>query len=78
MNMRKHLAAVSILFVFILLSGLVANVSYSRTVSDGMKDFIGPVIIEFSLRGEWLAPTTPATKIPSHGTNRERYGSTRQ
>lgn len=29
-----------------------------------------PVILEFPLRGEWLAPTTPRTKIPSHGTNR--------
>lgn len=26
--------------------------------------------IEFPLRGEWTAPTTPAKKIPSHGTNR--------
>jgi murein DD-endopeptidase MepM/ murein hydrolase activator NlpD len=28
------------------------------------------VIIEFPLRGEWQAPTTPAKQIPSHGTNR--------
>ncbi|XUD28515.1 hypothetical protein IGJ26_001450 [Enterococcus sp. AZ095a] len=28
------------------------------------------ITIEFPLRGEWLAPTTPAKKIPSHGTDR--------
>lgn len=28
-----------------------------------------PIIIEFPLRGEWLSPNTPGTKIPSHGTN---------
>ncbi len=29
-----------------------------------------PIIVEFPLRGEWLSPTTPGKKIPSHGTNR--------
>ena len=29
-----------------------------------------PIIMAFPLRGEWLAPQTPGTKIPSHGTNR--------
>lgn len=28
-----------------------------------------PIIVGFPLRGEWLAPNTPGTKIPSHGTN---------
>lgn len=28
-----------------------------------------PVIVGFPLRGEWLSPNTPGTKIPSHGTN---------
>jgi hypothetical protein len=28
-----------------------------------------PVIIEFPLRGEWITPNTPGTKIPSHGTD---------
>lgn len=26
--------------------------------------------VGFPLRGEWLSPNTPGTKIPSHGTNR--------
>jgi len=29
-----------------------------------------PIIVAFPLRGEWLSPTTPGKKIPSHGTNR--------
>lgn len=28
-----------------------------------------PIIVAFPLRGEWLSPNTPGTKIPSHGTN---------
>jgi len=28
-----------------------------------------PVIIEFPLRGEWIAPNTPGYKVPSHGTD---------
>jgi len=27
------------------------------------------IIVEFPLRGEWLSPNTPGTKIPSHGTD---------
>jgi len=29
-----------------------------------------PIVIEFPLRGEWNVPTTPAKRVPSHGTNR--------
>lgn len=29
-----------------------------------------PIIAAFPLRGEWLSPNTPGTKIPSHGTDR--------
>ncbi len=28
-----------------------------------------PIIVELPLRGEWLSPNTPGTRIPSHGTN---------
>lgn len=37
-----------------------------RTYMIEMKE---PIIVEFPLRGEWLSPNTPGTKIPSHGTN---------
>lgn len=34
-----------------------------------------PVIVDFPLKGEWITPNTPGTKVPSHGTNLlgERY-----
>ncbi|MBM7841184.1 murein DD-endopeptidase MepM/ murein hydrolase activator NlpD [Alkalihalobacillus xiaoxiensis] len=35
-----------------------------------MIDAREPIIVEFPLRGEWYAPNTPGTKIPSHGTNK--------
>ena len=36
---------------------------------------VPPVVVDFPLRGEWFAPNTPGTKIPSHGTDLfgERY-----
>ena len=34
-----------------------------------MIDTQAPILVEFPLRGEWLSPNTPGTKIPSHGTN---------
>lgn len=30
---------------------------------------LNPVVVDFPLQGEWLAPNTPGTKIPSHGTD---------
>lgn len=35
-----------------------------------MREMRKPIIVEFPLRGEWLSPNTPGTKIPSHGTNK--------
>lgn len=34
-------------------------------------DFQAPpaVVVEFPLRGEWLAPNTPGARVPSHGTD---------
>jgi hypothetical protein len=28
-----------------------------------------PVVVDFPLRGEWVAPNTPGKKVPSHGTD---------
>ncbi len=30
---------------------------------------IEPITVDFPLRGEWVAGTTPAERIPSHGTD---------
>jgi hypothetical protein len=27
------------------------------------------IVIDFPLRGEWIAPNTPGEKVPSHGTD---------
>ena len=35
-----------------------------------MSTFVAPVVVEFPLRGEWMAPNTPGKQIPSHGTDR--------
>ncbi len=28
-----------------------------------------PVVVDFPLRGEWVAPNTPGKRVPSHGTD---------
>jgi hypothetical protein len=76
--MRKYLTAglIPIILATMILFGYSGNNHlYSEARNDGMKGFADPVIIEFPLRGEWLAPNTPGKKIPSHGTNQlgERY-----
>jgi len=30
---------------------------------------LNPIVLDFPLRGEWFAPNTPGTRIPSHGTD---------
>ncbi len=36
---------------------------------------VTPVVVDFPLRGEWVAPNTPGKRVPSHGTDLlgERY-----
>jgi hypothetical protein len=34
-----------------------------------MPEISNPVIVEFPLRGEWRATSTPAERVPSHGTD---------
>lgn len=52
-------------FVFIVMFVFTQWID-RRTYMIEMKD---PIIVAFPLRGEWLSPNTPGTKIPSHGTN---------
>ena len=28
-----------------------------------------PIVVDFPLKGEWVSPNTPGTKVPSHGTD---------
>lgn len=34
-----------------------------------MNKLKNPIIVEFSLRGEWLAVNTPGSKVPRRGTD---------
>jgi hypothetical protein len=34
-----------------------------------MSTSVTPIVVEFPLRGEWMAPNTPGKQIPSHGTD---------
>jgi hypothetical protein len=34
-----------------------------------MRELDDPIVVDFPLRGEWAAATTPAHRIPSHGTD---------
>ena len=34
-----------------------------------MNELSHPILVEFPLEGEWWAPNTPGTKVPSHGTD---------
>ncbi len=40
-----------------------------------MNELENPFIVEFPLRGEWMAPNTPGTIVPSQGTDQlgQRY-----
>lgn len=58
------------IFVLLVLTFVIMSIITQwidrRTYMIEMKE---PIIVEFPLRGEWLSPNTPGTKIPSHGTN---------
>ena len=40
-----------------------------------MNELLQPIVVDFPLVGEWWAPHTPGTKIPSHGSDQfgQRY-----
>lgn len=52
---------------FILIMILIIAQSNER--KENMTEISTPIIVGFPLRGEWLCPNTPGTKIPSHGTD---------
>jgi murein DD-endopeptidase MepM/ murein hydrolase activator NlpD len=67
------------LFIIMLELALAALVIFNTAVKERIERRIEmietpePIIMGFPLRGEWLSPNTPGTKIPSHGTS--RYGT---
>jgi len=65
---KKH---ISIVLALALVALVVLDNVGKESIDEGyeMIDAREPIIVEFPLRGEWLSPNTPGTKIPSHGTN---------
>ena len=58
----------SILLAFTLAALFIFN-HVGKEWMDRSDEMREPIIVEFPLRGEWLSPNTPGTKIPSHGTD---------
>lgn len=70
--MRKRKKRISIGLVLALVTIVILN-NIGKDRMDGSNEMMKayePIIVEFPLRGEWLSPNTPGTKIPSHGTDR--------
>ncbi|MGW8113978.1 M23 family metallopeptidase [Caproicibacterium sp. NSD3] len=66
---KKHISIVlALALLALIIFNNVGKVQTDRI--DEMLEARKPIIVEFPLRGEWLSPNTPGTKIPSHGTNR--------
>lgn len=66
---RKQRIKVTVITGIVFLS-MLCNVGGKHYCGgDEMGTTQEPIVVAFPLRGEWLAPNTPGTKIPSHGTN---------
>lgn len=69
---KKHISPRTKISLWV---ALVAIIIFANAVKewidrrDTMNEMSEPIIVRFPLRGEWLSPNTPGTKIPSHGTN---------
>lgn len=63
---NKTMRIVMILLLTIIIAVVFREWENRKRIMNEMKD---PIIVGFPLRGEWLSPNTPGTKIPSHGTN---------
>lgn len=55
---------------FLVIVNIISEVKECKERRNAMIEMQNPIIVEFPLRGEWLAINSPGTKIPSHGTNR--------
>ena len=58
----------SIMLAFVLVALFIFN-DIDKGWTDRSDEMGEPIIVEFPLRGEWLSPNTPGTKVPSHGTD---------
>lgn len=63
---NRVIRTITILLLTIVILAAFRELQNDRRIMNEMKT---PIIMGFPLRGEWLSPNTPGTKIPSHGTN---------
>lgn len=61
----KTFLPIPLVIVFLLIIAF----TQSNDKRKEMSEMNEPIVMEFPLRGEWLSPNTPGSKIPSHGTN---------
>lgn len=69
---KKRIPAHTKIALWITLVAIIIFANAVKEWVDGrnaMNEMRKPIIMGFPLRGEWLSPNTPGTKIPSHGTN---------
>lgn len=65
-KMNRVIRTIMIVLLTIIILVAFRELQNDRRIMNEMKN---PIIMGFPLRGEWLSPNTPGTKIPSHGTN---------
>lgn len=66
---KKHKPVyIGIILLLIIVTQIIGSEWINRR--SVMTEMQEPIIVGFPLRGEWLSPNTPGTKIPSHGTNK--------
>lgn len=72
MNSKKYFTNKLVVFLLFFEVLITLNMVLQNSNEEGaeMGKLNTPIIVEFPLRGEWLSPNTPGTKIPSHGTNK--------
>lgn len=66
---RKKYGLFVLLIFFSISVGVNILLQKLNDKEQEMQTIDNPIVLEFPLRGEWLSPNTPGTKIPSHGTN---------
>lgn len=69
--MRRFIrVGLTVSIILVLVSSLKNLCLGGDFTNEELNDVRKPIIVHFPLRGEWMAPNTPGTKIPSHGTNK--------
>lgn len=65
---KKYISIIMVISVIILglIHGACVKIFDGGNEMDRSQE---PIVVAFPLRGEWLSPNTPGTKIPSHGSN---------